>query len=180
MVQRQLCMYWGVYPLLAKRTASTDEMLAGAIAAAKAHGFIKPGDLVVMTAGAAGSLPGTTNLIKVQVIERVLTRGEGIGDHAVYGQVRRIAAPLPSAADIHPSDILVVQSSGKAFVPLAQKAAGVVAVEGGMTSHAASMALELGLIAVIGAQDAWSVLQDGQTVTLDPVHGVVYEGQVRV
>jgi pyruvate kinase len=69
MVQRQLCLYWGVYPLLAKRTANTDEMLADAISAAKTHAFVQPGDLVVMTAGAAGSTPGTTDLIRVQVVE---------------------------------------------------------------------------------------------------------------
>jgi pyruvate kinase len=67
-VQRRLCLYWGVYPLLAKRTANTDEMLADAMRAAKSHAFVQPGDLVVMTAGAAGSTPGTTNLIRVQVI----------------------------------------------------------------------------------------------------------------
>jgi pyruvate kinase len=67
-VQRQLCLYWGVYPLLAKRTANTDEVLADAMSAATTHGFVQPGDLVVMTAGSAGSTPGTTNLIRVQVI----------------------------------------------------------------------------------------------------------------
>ena len=53
-------------------------------------------------------------------------------------------------------------------------------MEGGMTSHAAQMAIELGLTAIIGVQDALSVLEDGQTVTLDPVHGLVYEGKVKV
>jgi len=67
-VQRQLCLHWGVHPLLAKRTANTDEMLADAIGATKEHGYADSGDLVVMTAGSAGSAPGTTDLIKVEVI----------------------------------------------------------------------------------------------------------------
>jgi len=67
-VQRQLCLHWGVHPLLAKRTTSTDEMLANAISATKEHGYAESGDLVVMTAGSAGSAPGTTDLIKVQVL----------------------------------------------------------------------------------------------------------------
>jgi pyruvate kinase len=67
-VQRQLCLHWGIHPLLAKRTANTDEMLADAIRATKDHGYGKSGDLVVMTAGSAGSAPGTTDLIKVHVI----------------------------------------------------------------------------------------------------------------
>ena len=67
-VQRQLCLHWGVHPLLAKRTANSDEMLADAISATKEHGYAKSGDLVVMTAGSAGSAPGTTDLIKVQIL----------------------------------------------------------------------------------------------------------------
>ena len=54
-VRRRLCMLWGVYPLLAKRTDSTDEMVKDAVWAARSHGFVNPGDLVVLTAGAAGS-----------------------------------------------------------------------------------------------------------------------------
>ncbi len=180
MVQRQLCLYWGVRPLLAKRTASTDEMLADAIGAAKAHGYVKSGDVVVMTAGAAGSLPGTTNLIKVQVVERVLARGQGIGSSPAHGQVRHIGNVLPSPSTVNSSDVLVIQKTTKELIPLAQRAAGLVVVEGGQDSHAATIARELGVTAILGALDARSALKDGETVTLDPAGGLVYEGHVQV
>jgi pyruvate kinase len=180
MVQRQLCLYWGVYPLLAKRTANTDQMLADAVHAAREHGLVESGDLVVVTGGAAGSAPGTTDVIKVQVIEHVLTRGAGIGDHAVHGQIRLIGDVLPDALDINASDILVARRTTREFAPLAEKAAGLVVVEGVKTSHAAQMAVELGLTAIIGAHDALSILENGQTVTLDPVYGVVYEWLVKL
>jgi len=67
-VQRQLMLYWGVTPLLAPRTDNTDEMIADAVGAARDRGLVQDGDTVVLTAGAAGSSPGTTDLIKVQVI----------------------------------------------------------------------------------------------------------------
>ncbi len=67
-VQRQLALYWGVHPLLSRRTDSTDETIAGAVRAAQEHGLIKQGDVVVITAGAAGSGPGTTDIMKVQVV----------------------------------------------------------------------------------------------------------------
>jgi pyruvate kinase len=67
-VQRQLALYWGVRPLLSKRTDSTDETIAGAVRAAQEHGLVKQGDVVVITAGAAGSGPGTTDIMKVQVV----------------------------------------------------------------------------------------------------------------
>jgi pyruvate kinase len=155
-------------------------MLADAVSAAKMHAFVQPGDLVVMTAGAAGSTPGTTNLIKVQVIERVLVQGIGIGNQPVHGEIRIIGDPLPDASEIKRSDILAVQHTTREIIPLAEKAAGVIVAEGGMDSHAGQMAVELGITAIIGVQEGWATLRDGQEVTLDPVHGVVYEGLVEV
>ena len=67
-VQRQLVLYGGVRPLLCKRAKSTDETIAGAVRAAQEHGLVKQGDVVVITAGAAGSGPGTTDIMKVQVV----------------------------------------------------------------------------------------------------------------
>jgi pyruvate kinase len=179
MVQRQLCLYWGVYPLLAKRTANTDQMLADAVNSAREHQLVQPGELVVVTGGAAGSAPGTTNLIKVQVVERILVSGTPIGGEVVQGQVRLIRDTLPNPEDVGPSDVLVVKATAREHVALARRAAGLVVVEGGMDSHAAQMAVELGLVAIIGAEGAFSALEEGQAVTLDPVSGRVYEGLVR-
>jgi len=67
-VQRQLMLHWGVTPLLAPRTNNSDEMISDAVRAARDGGLIGPGDTVVITAGAAGSAPGTTNLIMTQVV----------------------------------------------------------------------------------------------------------------
>jgi pyruvate kinase len=178
-VQRQLCLQWGVLPLLAKRTNNTDEMLADAIATAKGHAYVQPGDLVVMTAGAAGSAPGTTNLIRVQEIERVLGQGVGIGDQPVHGEARILGSVLPDHSEIRSSDILVVDHTTREVVPLAEKAAGMVVAEGGMSSHAAQMAAELGITAIIGLGEAITNLKDRQMLTLDPVNGLVYEGLVR-
>jgi pyruvate kinase len=178
MVQRQLCLYWGVYPLLAERTANTDQMLADAVNAARERGLVESGDLVVVTGGAAGSAPGTTNLIKVQTIERILTRGTGFGNKSVQGYTRLIRDELPDAEDIRPNDILVAEGTTREFVPLARQAGGLIVVEGGARSHAAQMSRELGLVAIIGAADALARLDDRQAVTLDPINGVVYEGWV--
>ena len=68
-VQRELGLYWGVVPLSAPRTENTDEMLAQAVRAAQARGLVQVGDTLVLTGGAAGSAPGTTNLLRVLVVE---------------------------------------------------------------------------------------------------------------
>jgi pyruvate kinase len=68
-VQRALALCWGVIPLSAPRTANTDEMLVQAVDAAQARGLVHEGDTLVLTGGAAGSAPGTTNLMRVLVVE---------------------------------------------------------------------------------------------------------------
>ncbi|MGM0401244.1 MAG: pyruvate kinase [Chloroflexota bacterium] len=68
-VQRRLMLYWGVIPLRAPRANDTDEMIDRAVATAREEGFVQPGDTLVITAGAARSEPGTTNLMRVHVVE---------------------------------------------------------------------------------------------------------------
>jgi pyruvate kinase len=75
-VQRRLMLYWGVTPLLAPRTENTDEMISHALDAARNHDLIHKGDIVVITAGAARSRPGTTDLMRVQIIGQGSTNTE--------------------------------------------------------------------------------------------------------
>jgi len=68
-VQRQLNLCWGVMPLLAPRTHNTDEMIANAMQTVRKHGLVEKGDLAAITAGTAGSEPGTTNLLQILVVQ---------------------------------------------------------------------------------------------------------------
>lgn len=68
-VQRRLMLHWGVVPLYAPRAPDTDTMIAQAIRVAREKGAVQGGDTVVITAGASGSAPGTTNLVQVATVE---------------------------------------------------------------------------------------------------------------
>ena len=67
-VQRRLMLHWGVIPLLAPRADNSDEMIEHAVGAALEDGLVEEGDTVVVTAGAARSEPGTTNLMRIYVV----------------------------------------------------------------------------------------------------------------
>jgi pyruvate kinase len=67
-VQRRLMLHWGVVPLLAPRADNSDEMIEHAVEAAQAQGLVEEGDTLVITAGAARSGPGTTNLMRIYVV----------------------------------------------------------------------------------------------------------------
>src|SRR5690606_15400241 len=64
-----LCLVWGVYPVAVNRFESTEVMLRTAQATAVQLGFVRPGDLVAITAGLPLHQAGTTNMITVKPVE---------------------------------------------------------------------------------------------------------------
>ena len=67
-VARQLALEWGVTPLLISETSDVEELWRLAIEASRDAGIVESGDAVVITAGTAVNIPGTTNVIKVDVV----------------------------------------------------------------------------------------------------------------
>ncbi len=179
-VARRLALVWGVEPLVVERTTDTDRLVAQSLRQASAAGLVRGGDLVVVTAGVPAGVPGTTNLIRVHTVGEVLVRGIGVGIRPATGVARVGRQPGEVAERFGAGDILVAPATDRDFMPLLERAGGVVVEEGGMTSHAAIVGLNLGIPVVVGAEGATGILEDGQTVTIDPTRGLVYRGQVRV
>ncbi|GAV23091.1 pyruvate kinase [Carboxydothermus pertinax] len=179
-VLRKLTLVWGVYPLLVKTSETTDEMLSKAIEAALESGLIKPGDLVVLTAGVPVGVKGTTNLLKVHVAGDVLAKGVGIGVRAATGIARVCHTAKEAQAHVQPGDILVTEATDRDFMPAIEKVAGLVVEAGGLTSHAAIAGLEFGIPVIVGVDGATSIIKDGEKLTLDPQRGLVYRGTAKV
>ena len=68
-VAKQLIFSWGVFPILADKMESTDEMMEKSVMIAEENGFVKKGDTVVIAAGVPVDKIGATNLMKVSVVE---------------------------------------------------------------------------------------------------------------
>ena len=68
-VCRQLSLSWGVFPVLISEKKDVLELLLYAIAETKKHGYVEQGDNVVITSGVPLGKSGTTNMIKVEVVE---------------------------------------------------------------------------------------------------------------
>ncbi|MDQ0285959.1 pyruvate kinase [Desulfofundulus luciae] len=179
-VLRKLALVWGVQPLLVGRTRDTDSMIASAIEASLAADLIKPGDLVVITAGVPVGVHGTTNLLKVHTVGDILVRGQGIGTRAVTGRVRICHTVKDALEKVEPGDILVTPFTDKDFIPAIEKAAALITEVGGLTSHGAIVGLEFGIPVIVGVDAATSILTDGETVTVDGQRGLVYRGTARV
>jgi pyruvate kinase len=66
---RQLALEWGVTPVKISETSDVEELWRLAVEASREAGILESGDMVVITAGTAVNIPGTTNVIKVDVVE---------------------------------------------------------------------------------------------------------------
>jgi pyruvate kinase len=179
-VSRRLNLVWGVYPQLGKEATTTDEMLDVAVEESVNSGIVKHGDVVVITAGVPVGEAGTTNLMKIHVVGDILAKGQGIGRKSAYGRVV-LAQNAPEALDkVKAGSILVTIGSDREMVPAIEKCSALITVEGGLTSHAAVVGLNLGIPVIVGLENAMELFRDGQEITVDAMRGVIYNGHASV
>lgn len=98
--------------------------------------------------------------------------GVGVGTAAYTGPVCTAASADEAIEKLEPGDVLVVRATSPSFNVVLPIAGAIVTSSGGALSHAAVLARELGIPAVVGAPGALSIT-DGATVTVDPIEGRV-------
>lgn len=104
----------------------------------------------------------------------VLLTGAAGSPGRVGGPVRVVTSP-EQFPDLAPGDVLVCRFTDPSWTPLFALAAAVVADTGGRLSHAAIVAREYGIPAVLGVGTATTALRDGQQVTVDGSRGLVLD-----
>lgn len=177
MICRRLALVWGVQAYLAKGTVnSTDELLETAIDTGMDAGIINFGDTVVITAGVPVGETGTTNLMKIHVVGEQVANGQGIGRKSATGKVVSAKNAAEALAKMTEGDVLVTIATDKDMMEAIHMASALVIEEGGLTSHAAIVGVSIGIPVVVGVQNATSILQDGQEVTVDAARGIIYNG----
>jgi len=105
------------------------------------------------------------HLYKMKGVPTAIVQGLAIGDGVVHGRVRVLRDPR-QADQMRAGDILVTEITDPDWEPIMKTAGGIVTNRGGRTSHAAIVARELGVPAIVGAVDATTTLVDGSEVTL--------------
>ncbi|RSM85182.1 phosphoenolpyruvate synthase [Kibdelosporangium aridum] len=105
----------------------------------------------------------------------VLIKGLAASPGIATGRVRVLSSPA-EGAQLRDGDVLVAQMTNPDWVPTMRRAGAVVTDEGGMTCHAAIVARELGVPAIVGTRNATTVLKNNQQVTVDGREGRVLAG----
>jgi pyruvate kinase len=177
---RRLSLVWGVYPQLGREARTTDEMLEVAVDEGVNSGIVKHGDLVVITAGVPVGEAGTTNLMKIHVVGDIIAKAQGIGRKTAYGKVVVATNAEEALAKVKEGSILITIGSDREMVPAIEKCSALITEEGGLTSHAAVVGLNLGIPVIVGVEDATKLFKDGQEITVDAGRGVIYNGHASV
>ncbi|BBD77644.1 phosphoenolpyruvate synthase [Hydrogenophilus thermoluteolus] len=109
---------------------------------------------------------------------KAIVQGRAIGQKVAVGKVR-IVKDISEIEKVQAGDVLVTDMTDPNWEPVMKRAAAIITNRGGRTCHAAIIARELGVPAIVGCGDATEVLKDGETVTVSCAEGdtgYVYRG----
>jgi pyruvate, water dikinase len=121
---------------------------------------------------------GSLRRFALKTRSHVLAEGRSIGQKIAAGRARLVAG-AEEMARVQIGDVLITDMTDPDWEPVMKRAAAIVTRRGGRTCHAAIIARELGVPAVVGCGDSLSNIRDGQEVTVSCAEGdagYVYDG----
>jgi len=125
----------------------------------------------------------TTTLERFNLLERgkVLIEGRSIGQKIGSG-IARVIRSISEMDRLKPGDVLIADMTDPDWEPIMKRASAIVTNRGGRTCHAAIIARELGVPAVVGCGDATDAIKDGDEVTVSCAEGdtgFIYSGLLK-
>jgi len=117
---------------------------------------------------------------KINERSNILVEGRSIGQRIASGKVRKVMS-IDEMDIVQEGDILVTDMTDPDWEPVMKRAAAIVTNRGGRTCHAAIIARELGVAAIVGCGDATEKLSDGIPVTVSCAEGdtgFIYAGEL--
>ncbi len=176
-VARRLQLVWGVTPLLVKNDDRTAKTFSIAMQIAQELGILKQGDLVVQTAGTLTGISGSTDLIKVGLVRKVVTRGISIGELGVTGKARNIKTNLDLSL-ISPGEILFVPKNILMDLPYSKNITGIVTDENIDECYKIFKKNNIKVSTICDLSAIDNLVSNGDLITLQLNEGVVYMGQL--
>ena len=176
-VARRLQLVWGVTPLLVKNDDRTAKTFSIAMQIAQELGILKQGDLVVQTAGTLTGISGSTDLIKVGLVRKVVTRGISIGELGVTGKARNIKTNFDLSL-ISPGEILFVPKNLLMDLPYTKKITGIVTDENIDECYKIFKNNNIKVSTICNLSAIDNLISNGDLITLQLNEGVIYMGQI--
>ncbi len=172
-VWRQLNLSWGVMPLMVDMQNNTDDLFEHAISNAEKKGYVKQGEITVITAGVPLGVSGTTNLIKVHVVGHILIKGRGVNKRKATASLCVGKDEVEIMENFKEGDIVVLPETSNDIIDELRQASGIIVEAEGHNTHAGIVGLSLDIPVILGATNATDILKSGAVVTMDAEKGIV-------
>tara|TARA_Y100000589_G_scaffold311081_1_gene330108 strand:+ start:1954 stop:3744 length:1791 start_codon:yes stop_codon:yes gene_type:complete len=176
-VARRLQLAWGVTPILIESQERTSKTFSIAMQIAQEMGILNQGDLVVQTAGTLTGISGSTDLIKVGLVRKVVARGVSIGENGVTGKARVINNEKDLSL-VSPGEIILVKSNLFDSLPYSKKITGIITDQIFEECLKTFKKHKLNISTICNLDNLDKNIQDGELITLQLNEGVIYKGQI--
>jgi pyruvate kinase len=177
---RRMLFYWGVIPLAVQNELDSEATIQGAQSAAIKEGFIKVSDKVVFTGGIPVNSPNSANMIRINVVGKILGRGQrGFGGRCAGRIVK--ANTLEEASHVlrnNGGEILLTHTLDNSFIPIIRIAQGIIVEGASEFSRSMLKTINPNIVCVFHVEKAMTHIEEHLTVTIDGTEKVVYEGAV--
>jgi pyruvate kinase len=178
-VAKNLAVIWGVYPVVAAKVETTDELINKSADIALETGLVKKGDLVVIAAGIPVNYVGSTNMMKVHIVGDILLQGKGEGTRPGSGTVSVVKSAQEAGEKAEVGSIMVVSELNKDYIEVFDKVGGIV-VEGKVSSDIIIECIAREIPLITGAVGAVEILKTGSFITMDVARGIVFSGKANI
>lgn len=170
---RQLSMSWGVTPVMVDYRDNYEDLFNHAVEIVSEAGFVKDGELVVLTAGVPIGVTGTTNLLKIQMVGDVIISGKSLVKKNVISTVCVCSDENEALSKFRNNNVLVIPKASEKILPILQKASAIVTENPREDSYEAIVGKALDIPIIIGANSACSILKNGSTVMINGEKGII-------
>jgi pyruvate kinase len=179
-IRRRMLLYWGVVPLVVQKELDSEALIQGAQSAALKESFIKVSDKAVFTAGVPVNSPHTVNMIRVNVIGKILARGQrGFGGRCAGRIVK--ANTLAEASYVlrdKGGEILLTHTLDNSFIPIIRIARGIILEGASEFSRDMLKMINPNIVYVANVEQAMSQIEEHIMVTIDGTEKIIYEGTI--
>ena len=178
----QLSMSWGIVPALTKAAQDVKDAFIHASCFALSRGIAHYGDLVVVSAGSAFGISGTTNTMIVRHIGDVLVRGHSGHGKRVFGKASLLLSEDLDQKVITKNHIVVINRCEESTLTCLQNAQGLILQNSpddiDSVAWVKKFTKEHNIPYITRADGAMSLLKNDDEITLDPKRGLVFKGTV--
>ncbi len=175
-VARRLQLVWGVSPLLIENQENSTKTFNHAMELASEMNVLKPGDIVIQTAGTLTGISGSTDLVKVAIVSDAIARGKSMCEGNISGKVR-IVKGISDYSQIKHGEIIFIDNNANQYLDTVKQAAGIITKKNEKEMEKFLTIKNVNTPIMYEIEGSLEKLINGEIITISFSEGVIYRGK---